>query len=207
MIKLSKGTTINLAKENDGGLSNVYFGLDWGAIKRSGGLFGFLGGSDENVDLDAVAIVLNENKQVIDTVYFGSRDLQSKDGFIKLSGDDRTGDKGGGQGEDNETITCMLNKLDTNKVKYVMFCLSSFTGHTFDEIPYASLNIYTKENSSKKNLARLELTNSSEFKGAKGMIMGYVEFKDGAWEFITIAKPSKASKVAELSSIAPSIIA
>lgn len=208
MIKLSKGSTINLAKENDGGLTNVYFGLDWGAIKKSGGfLSSFLGGEDENVDLDAVAIILNAQKQVIDTVYFGSNGLKSKDGCVTLSGDDRTGDKSGDKkGDDNEIITCLLNKINTQNVKYIVFSLSSFTGHSFDEIPYASLNIYTKDNNTKKVLARLELTNNPEFKGAKGMVMGYAQFGIEGWEFVTIARPSKASKVSDLSNVAPGVI-
>lgn len=200
MIKLSKGTKINLTKENQVGLSTVYFGLDWGAIEKKG-LFGF-GGSTESVDLDAVAILLDENKKQRETVYF--RNLKSSDGNISLSGDDRTGDTNKSkQGDDNEIISCMLNKVDTSKTKYILFSLSSFSGHTFDEIPYATLHIYTKDGGTKKILATLELTNNSEFKGAKGMVMGYVKFEDNAWEFTTLSKPTRASRVSELELQAP----
>lgn len=45
MINLSKGGRINLSKESNNGLSKLFFGSNWGAIKRRG-LFG-IGGSIE----------------------------------------------------------------------------------------------------------------------------------------------------------------
>jgi stress response protein SCP2 len=57
-------------------------------------LLGFGGGSAD-IDLDASVILFDENKQVVDVVYFGQ--LRSKDGSIVHSGDNLTG---AGDGDD-----------------------------------------------------------------------------------------------------------
>ena len=106
MINLSKGGRVNLSKDDNGNkLSKIFFGANWGAIKR-GGFLGF-GGGTEAVDLDASVVLMDSNKNKLETVYFGHK--FSADGSIRHSGDDLVGDTDGDDGMDNETISVDLD--------------------------------------------------------------------------------------------------
>src|ERR1700748_979601 len=98
-INLEKGQKISLEKKDGSKLKNVCVGINWGAIEKKG-LFST---KKEAVDLDASCALYNENKQLLDVVYF--RNLRSKDGAVQHSGDDLTGDIDGDDGLDNEVIT------------------------------------------------------------------------------------------------------
>src|SRR6188768_1515907 len=100
-ISLEKGQRINLEKSNGAKLQQVCVGINWGAIEKKG--FLGLSKSKEAVDLDASCALINGNKQLEEIIYFGN--LKSKNGSVKHSGDDLTGDMGGDDGIDNEVIT------------------------------------------------------------------------------------------------------
>jgi len=200
MINLKKNDTINLSKESKTGLSSLCFGLDWGAIQeKSGGFFGFGGGTvAKSVDLDATAFLYDVNKKLIDTIFFNNRD--SKDRNVHLSEDDRGGDAVD-DNADNEVITCALDRMKTSNVKYIAFVLNSFTGQTFDQIPYVRLRVYTgTKNKPIDILGKLELSNDSEFKGARGMVMGIAENINGEWNFKVIAKRTEDRTIDQLKS-------
>ncbi|MEG0529214.1 MAG: TerD family protein, partial [Bacilli bacterium] len=131
-INLQKGQRINLKKENGSTLQNVCVGVNWGAIEKKGWLGGV---SKEAVDLDASCILYDENKNVLDIIYFGK--LNSSDGAVKHSGDDLTGDLSGDDGLDNEVITLDFSRLNQN-VNHVAFVLNSYKGQDFGTIPFAS---------------------------------------------------------------------
>lgn len=80
-INLQKGQRISLEKSNGSKLQTVCVGINWGAIEKKG-LFGF-GTTKEAVDLDASCALYDDNKQLIDVVYFGH--LKSKDGAVRHS--------------------------------------------------------------------------------------------------------------------------
>lgn len=80
-INLEKGQKINLQKADGSSLQQVFLGVGWDVVK-SKGFFGF--GGNGNIDLDASVILFDENKKMLDVVYFGQ--LQSKDGSIRHSG-------------------------------------------------------------------------------------------------------------------------
>ncbi|MFH4284841.1 TerD family protein, partial [Acinetobacter baumannii] len=86
-INLEKGQKINLQKADGSSLQQVFLGVGWDVVK-SKGFFGF--GGSGNIDLDASVILFDENKKMLDVVYFGQ--LQSKDGSIRHSGDNLTGE-------------------------------------------------------------------------------------------------------------------
>ena len=73
-INLEKGQKINLEKADGSSLQQIFLGVGWD-VAKSKGLFGFGGGSGD-IDLDASVILFDENKQVVDVVYFGQ--LRSK---------------------------------------------------------------------------------------------------------------------------------
>ena len=88
-INLQKGQRINLEKTNGSKLQNICVGINWGAIEKKG-MFGF-GTSKEAVDLDASCALYDDNKKMTDIIYFGN--LKSKDGAVKHSGDDQSGEE------------------------------------------------------------------------------------------------------------------
>jgi tellurium resistance protein TerZ len=72
--------------------------------------------------------------QMVDIVWF--RQLQSKDGSIKHSGDNRTG---AGEGDD-EQIIVDLSRIPAN-VKSLVFTVNSFTGQNFSQVENAYCRI------------------------------------------------------------------
>ncbi|KQM78659.1 Tellurium resistance protein TerD [Pedobacter sp. Leaf216] len=190
-INLEKGQRISLEKSNGSKLQNVCVGINWGAIEKKG-LFGF-GSSKEAVDLDGSCALYNENKQLLEVVYFGN--LKSKNGSVKHSGDDLTGDMGGDDGLDNEIITLDFSQLDAN-VAYVAFVLNSFRGHDFGSIPFASIRIY--EGTTKRVnevFAKFDIAHGANFAGHVSMVMGVFYKKNGEWKFNAIGEPTKDRKL------------
>jgi tellurium resistance protein TerZ len=192
-INLQKGQRISLEKSNGSKLQNVCVGINWGAIEKKG-LFGF-GGTKEAVDLDASCALFDENKKLMDVVYFGN--LKSKDQAVRHSGDDLTGDMGGDDGLDNEVITLDLGNLNP-AVKHVAFVLNSFRGQDFGTIPFASIRIY--EGTPKRVneiFATYDIANGSDFKGHVSMVMGVFYVKNDEWKFNAIGEPTKDRKLEE----------
>ena len=128
-ISLSKGQTLSLAKNNPG-LSRVFMGLGWDAVKKGGFFGGLLGGGKQDIDLDASVIVFDANKSPIETVYFAQ--MTSRDGSIRHGGDNRTGDGDG----DDEVIHVDLSRLDP-RAAHLVFTVNSFRGQTFKEVDNA----------------------------------------------------------------------
>jgi tellurium resistance protein TerZ len=189
-INLTKGQRINLKKENGNTLQDVCVGINWGAIEKKG----WLGGrSKEAVDLDASCALYDDNKKLLDVVYFGS--LKSKDNSITHSGDDLTGDMDGDDGLDNEIITVNFSKLNPS-VSHIAFVLNSFRGHDFGTIPFASIRIYegtpTRVN---EVFATYDIANGSSFSGHVSMVMGIFYKKNGEWKFNAIGEPTKDKKL------------
>ncbi len=124
-ISLQKTQKISLSKESGGALTKVVMGLGWDAKKSAGGggllkgMFG--GGGGESIDLDASCVMFDEQKKLVDVIWF--KQLKSKDGSITHSGDNRTGDGDG----DDEQIVVNLDKVPA-QVKSLGFTVNSFTG-------------------------------------------------------------------------------
>jgi tellurium resistance protein TerZ len=192
-INLQKGQRISLEKSNGSKLQSVCVGINWGAIEKKG-LFGF-GATKEAVDLDASCALYDDNKQLIDVVYFGH--LKSKDGAVKHSGDDLTGDMAGDDGLDNEVITVDFAGLGSN-ISYVAFVLNSFRGQDFASIPFASIRIYEGTPKQVNEVfATYDIANSSGFAGHVSMVMGVFYKKNGEWKFNAIGEPTKDRKLEE----------
>lgn len=189
-INLQKGQRINLEKSNGSKLQNICVGINWGAIEKKGW---FGGTSKEAVDLDASCALYDDNKNLLEIIYF--RNLRSKDGSIAHSGDDLTGDMGGDDGLDNEIITLDFSKLNPS-VSYVAFVLNSFQGHDFGTIPFASIRIY--EGTPKKVnevFATFDIANGTGFAGHVSMVMGVFYKKNNEWKFNAIGEPTKDRKL------------
>ncbi|WP_448702411.1 TerD family protein [Mucilaginibacter sp. AW1-3] len=190
-ISLEKGQRINLEKGNGSKLQNICVGINWGAIEKKG-IFG-IGATKEAVDLDASCALFNEAKQVEDVIYFGN--LRSKNGAVRHSGDDLTGDMDGDDGLDNEIITLDLSALSPT-TNYVAFVLNSFRGQDFGKIPFASIRIYegtpTRVN---EVFAKFDIAHGAGFAGHVSMVMGVFYKRNGEWKFNAIGEPTADRKL------------
>ncbi len=181
-VSLSKGQRISLEKAGGGGLSKVRMGLGWDPVQAPkkkgflGGLFG--GGGAEDIDLDASCLLLDAQKNLLDVVWF--RQLQSRDGSIKHSGDNLTGEGGG----DDEIIFVDLGGLPAN-VAHLAFTVCSFRGQTFNEVEGAFCRLVDDSNNTE--LAKFNLSE----KGAHtGVVMAIVSRDGAGWQMKAVGTPT-----------------
>jgi tellurium resistance protein TerZ len=146
-VKLSKGDRISLNKEAGTTLTKIVMGLGWDAMKTKG-FFGF-GGRAQEIDLDASCLMFDERKEMVDAIWF--RQLASRDGSVRHSGDNRTG---AGDGDD-EQIVVDLASVPAH-VKSLVFTVNSFTGQNFSQIENAFCRIVNASNGSE--VARYQLS-------------------------------------------------
>ncbi|NOQ34378.1 MAG: TerD family protein [Methylococcaceae bacterium] len=188
-ISLAKGQRISLEKGGKG-LEKMCVGVNWGAIEKKS-LFGKI--KKEAVDLDASVGLFSENKQLIDTVYFGQ--LGSKCGSIRHSGDDLTGDIDGDDGLDNEVIVVDLTRIPKT-VSQVVFVLNSFQGQDFAAIPTASIRIYEGTPDRVDDIiATFDIANDATFAGKVSMIMGKLYRHGDSWKFTSIGDSTPDRKL------------
>jgi tellurium resistance protein TerZ len=179
-INLEKGQRISLEKEGGGTLDYIEIGVNWGAIEKKG----FFGGKKlVAVDLDASVGMFDGQGGLVDQVWF--RQLKSKCGSILHSGDDRVGDTGGDDGEDNEVIQINLNKVPSN-VTTLALILNSFSMQNFSEIPFAGIRIHNGKAGTSSVFATFDVANDPTFSGKVSMIMGSVYRHDNSWKFRSI---------------------
>jgi len=168
VVNLQKGQTVRLDKAGGGTLTRVTMGLGWD-VARKKGLFGFLGGGGEDIDLDA-SCLLFAGRTLSDQVWF--RQLRSKDGAVTHSGDNLTG---AGDGDD-ETITVDLTRLPP-AVTALVFTVNSFRGDSFDRIDNAFCRLVDAATGTE--MARYDLTGAGSH---TGQVMAQLVRRDGGWE-------------------------
>lgn len=189
-ISLAKGQKINLKKSNGSDLNSFCIGANWGAIDKKG-LFG--GMKKVAVDLDLSVGIFDNNKNLVDTVYFGK--LQSAG--ISHSGDDTTGDMDGDDGLDNEVIQINLNQIPAN-IDNVVFVLNSFQGQDFATVPFASIRLYEGTPSRVNEIvATYNIASDAKFAGYVSMILGKLYRRNGEWKFSAIGEPTKDAKLTQ----------
>ena len=137
-VSLVKGQKISLEKQAGVPLTKVIMGLGWDVRE-----------DDCDIDLDASCVMFDESKKELDAVYFGQ--LKSKDGSIKHTGDNLTGE---GEGDD-ERIIVDLSKVPGN-VKHLVFVVTSYQGDTFDEVNNAFCRLVNQANH--KEIARYDIS-------------------------------------------------
>ncbi|MEU8662941.1 TerD family protein [Actinoplanes philippinensis] len=175
-VSLRKGETVSLQKAAGGGsLSVVRMGLGWDAIKKRG-LFG--GMKDQSVDLDASCLMFDGGGQLVDQVWF--RQLKSRDGAVRHTGDNLTG---AGDGDD-ESILVDLSGL-TPAVQQMVFVVNSFTGQNFSQIQNAFCRLVDER--AGRELARYELSGSGTH---TAQIMSKVTRGGDGWAMTAIGAPA-----------------
>jgi tellurium resistance protein TerZ len=171
-VNLAKGQKISLSKRDGGQLTRVRMGLGWDAAKKRG----FFGGlKSQSIDLDASALLFDSSRNLVDAVWF--RQLTSKDGSVRHTGDNLTGD---GEGDD-ESIIVDLPRLPA-AVTQIVFTVNSFTGQDFSQIENAFCRLV--DESSGSEMARYDLSGSGRH---NAQIMAKVSRADGSgWTMTAI---------------------
>lgn len=171
MVSLSKGQTVSLRKGDGGTLTHVRMGLGWDAVKKKG----FFGGVKEQaIDLDASAVLYDSSGRVVDQVWF--RQLSSKDGSIRHTGDNLTG---AGDGDD-ESIMVYLDRIP-GTVSSVVFLVNSFTGQNFSQIENAFCRLVDETNG--QEIARYDLSGSGSH---TAQVMAKVARDGAGWSMTAI---------------------
>lgn len=180
-ISLSKGQSISLAKDGGSSLQKVAVGLGWGLREvHKKGFFGFGGGIKKvEVDLDASAIIYDQSGQPVDSVWW--RQLRSQEGSVVHTGDDLAG--GGSDSDPNEVINVDLESVPGG-VKSIVFVVNSYSGETFDGIPFAFCNVV--DMGSNKEVARFNL--NTQGGSARGFIIAKVGRTGSGWSFEAIGE-------------------
>ena len=186
-ISLAKGQTVSLEKSG-AGLKRLHFGLGWDPLKKKG-WFGFGRGSEE-IDLDASCIVLDDDKEPIDLVWF--QQLSSEDGSIVHTGDNLTG---AGEGDD-EVIKVDLEGLPVNAA-HLVFTVNSFRGQTFDEVENAFCRVV--DDISGSEICRYTLSEKGQH---TGVLMGVASKNGSVWSFKAIGEASGGRTVGDMIPIA-----
>ena len=174
-ISLTKGQKISLEKEAGGQLTRVVMGLGWDA-KKKGGFLGMFGGGSQEIDLDASCVLFDAAGQMVDTVWF--RQLESRDGSIQHTGDNRTG---AGEGDD-EQIIVDLSQVPQN-VTALVFVVNSFTGQNFSQVENAYCRLV--DQASGREVARYNLTSTG---GHTAQVMSKVYRHGGEWKMHAIGE-------------------
>lgn len=193
-ISLSKNQSVSLSKQAPNGLSSITLGVGWDVAQAKGFMGKIFGGGGGEIDLDASALLLDANKREIDAVWF--RQLQSTDGSVRHSGDNRTGEGDG----DDESISIDLTRLPSG-VEYVVLTVNSFLGQTFDKVANAYGRVV--DNVSGRELARFPISDSGPH---TGLILASLSRAGGDWSFKAIGHRTNGKTVKDLASEAARVI-
>lgn len=183
-ISLTKGQKISLTKADGSRLSKVFLGVGWD-VAKSKGFFGFGGGGD-SIDLDASVVLFDDNKNVVDTVYFGQ--LNSKDGSIRHSGDNLTGEGDG----DDEVISVDLTAVPPH-VKTLLFTVSSFRGQTFEKVENAFCRLVDNQNN--QEIASYKLSSQG---GHTALLIAKLYRHNGEWKMHAIGEATQGRTLSEI---------
>ena len=175
-VNLQKGQKIDLTKTN-AGLKKVMVGLGWDEAPKKFGLFG---GRTQDIDCDAVALVLSDDKLKSndDVVFYNN--LTHKTHCILHQGDNLTG---GGDGDD-EQIQVFLSDLPAqyNKIVFAVTIYEAF------------IRIVNADN--REELCRFNL--SDNYDGKTAMIFGELYRHNGEWKFNAVGEGTGDDGVAAL---------
>lgn len=200
-IRLEKGQRINLEKDNGAKMSEFCVGCNWGAIPiTKKGFLGLFNNTEmAAVDLDLSCIIVDEKGRMIDHIYspeyradflakykMPPGKLDSLDGALHHSGDDRAGDQEEDDGLDNEIIVVKLDKLNP-EAHQIFFFLNNVGPEDFSKIPYAAIRMFEgSPQQVKEEFARYDVAATPAFAGRRALIMGKLYKKGDQWRFNAI---------------------
>lgn len=179
-VNLTKGQRVSLRKDDGVALTRVRMGLGWDPIKR-----GMFGNRTPDIDLDASAVLFADS-QGVDVCYYGQ--LSSKDGSIRHQGDNLTGE---GEGDD-EVINVDLSRVPAH-VTTVMFIVTSYRGHTFDQLSNAFCRLV--DDTTNAEMARFTLVGQGM--RYTGMVMAKLVRAGNDWKMQAIGEGMQAKHPGE----------
>ncbi|MEM9338643.1 MAG: TerD family protein [Bacteroidota bacterium] len=191
--ELTQGTSLTIRE----GLQNkVGIGLNWSGIPKSGA-FNKMLKLCEPVDLDG-AVATFKGKDLDEVISY--KNILSKNGSMRHSGDDQMGDLEGNDGLDNESIVIDLDKVHS-KVDSIYIYLRSVRKHDFSDIPHSILRIFefVPGKKSRQVFAIFNLSRNLDFKGSYAMLMGKFErTEDASWTFTALGEPLEETDLREI---------
>lgn len=172
-ISLTKGGNVNLSKEAPG-LTNITVGLGWDPRATDG----------QEFDLDAIAFLVNEAGKVRndqDFIFFNN--LQSDNGAVEHTGDNRTGEGDG----DDEKIKINLASIPAD-VSKVAICAIIYEGQArnqnFGQVGDAYIRVVN--DNGQAEIARYDLSEDGSTETA--MIFGELYRHNGDWKFRAVGQ-------------------
>ena len=172
-VKLTKGGNISMRKEAPG-LKAIFVGLGWDVRSTDGAEF----------DLDASGFLLGPNGKVRSDQYFiFYNQLTSRDGSVRHTGDNRTGE---GEGDD-EVIEVDLDKIaqDVDRISITVTIHDADTRRqNFGMVSNAYIRVVNRESGSEITLFDLSEDMSTE----TAMIFGELYRHTGEWKFRAIGQ-------------------
>jgi tellurium resistance protein TerD len=177
-ITLAKNEGISLGK---GTLSQVAIGLGWDPHTGSG----------PEQDLDATALLLQNNGKVPDDQHFVFySNLSSPDGSVVHTGDDTTG--GNSEDGDDEVINVDLDAVP-DRITSILFSVSIHDAdvrrQSFGQVKNAYIRVVDRITD--RELARYSLTDEATHESA--IVFGaLLHLADGSWKFEAVGRPYAA---------------
>lgn len=156
----------------------------------------------KDVDLDSSILMYDENKKLVDRVYFGKRN--SDDRSIYHYGDDTVGGTKGDS--DNEMIRIEFSKVSA-KTKYLVMILNSYSHDKFDDLPFAQMRIYSSDQADAgskmnaiKTFAEYKIDNNPEFIGKEALVLGvfYRSGRASEWDFKAVGTSTSERTIAQM---------
>lgn len=172
VINLSKGQKIDLTKTNPG-LTNVIVGLGWDTNRYSGG---------EDFDLDASAFIVDGNgKAFNEKSFIFYNNLQSEEGSVIHTGDNRTGD---GDGDDEQMLVKL--PLVPSIVQKIVFTVTIHDAdqrkQNFGQVSNAFIRIVNEETN--EEIIRYDL--GEDFSIETALVVGELYRHGSEWKFNAI---------------------
>jgi tellurium resistance protein TerD len=164
-ISLVKGQKIDI------GLSKISVGLGWDPNEGTGFEF----------DLDASAIMINDQRKLVEEEYFVFfNNLKSPDGALQHTGDDPDGKSS--DGDDDEAIKIDIAKIDS-RVSEILFVVTiadfERRKQNFGQVRNSYIRIVDEANNTE--IAKYEL--DEDFSVETGVEFGRLYKKNDAWKF------------------------
>jgi tellurium resistance protein TerD len=172
VINLSKGQKIDLTKTNPG-LTNVIVGLGWDTNRYSGG---------EDFDLDSSAFIVDGNgKAFNEKSFIFYNNLQSEEGSVIHTGDNRTGD---GDGDDEQMLVKL--PLVPSVVQKIVFTVTIHDAdqrkQNFGQVSNAFIRIVNEDTN--EEVIRYDL--GEDFSIETALVVGELYRHGGEWKFNAI---------------------
>jgi tellurium resistance protein TerZ len=180
---LSRGEKIPL--HDRGGLTPtlVRMSLGWDMADPAGRP----GRSSSRIDLDASALLIDDEGRLVDQVWYGQ--LTSRDGSVRHTGDNITG-----QGEgDLESIRIDLSRVPAN-VAMLVFTVNSFTGQDFSQVENAYCRLLD-ETDDEVVIASYDLT---DFGPHTAQIMVNLNREGAGWSMTALGIPAGGATYRDL---------